>query len=253
MQMKHGPNPLDIAYCLAFFTRLPLPHLDFGGRSLAQAIWAAPIVGLVVAIIAFAAYALAVFFGVPDGPAAALALMAAMLATGCLHEDGLSDVADGFGGGATRQRKLEIMHDSRIGSYGTAALLVSLLLRWSALAALAGPAEVLAALVAAHCAARAPMAVLLHALPPARADGLSASIGTVSLQTALLGAAIGSISLLCLGLSAALVAFILLGVLLFGFGMLCRRQIGGHTGDTAGALQQLGEIVVLLVASSTLA
>ena len=62
-----------------------------------------------------------------------------MLATGCLHEDGLSDVADGFGGGKTRERKLEIMRDSRIGAYGACALVLSVLLRWSALADLADP------------------------------------------------------------------------------------------------------------------
>ena len=72
--------------------------------------------------------------GLSPSVAAALALAAAMLATGCLHEDGLSDVADGFGGGKTRERKLEIMRDSRIGAYGAAALVMSVLIRWSALA-----------------------------------------------------------------------------------------------------------------------
>lgn len=249
--MRDRFHPLDIALCLAFFTRLPLPHLDFRERTLADAIWAAPIAGLAVAIIASAAYALGVWLGLPSGPAAALALAAAMLTTGCLHEDGLSDVADGFGGGSTRERKLEIMRDSRIGSYGTAALVISLLLRWSALAALAGPAQVFAALIAAHCASRALPAALMHVLPPARADGLSASAGTVSPEAALLGVAIGAVSLLILGFGAALAALVLLGLLLAGLGALCRRQIGGQTGDTAGALQQLGEIIVLMVAAAS--
>lgn len=248
--MRDRFNPLDIALCLAFFTRLPLPHLDFRNRTLSDAMWAAPVTGLVVAVIASAAFALATWFGLPSGPAAAVALAAAMLTTGCLHEDGLSDVADGFGGGSTRERKLEIMRDSRIGSYGTAALVISLLLRWSALAALAGPAQVFAGLIAAHCASRALPGALMHALPPARADGLSAGAGTVSPEAALLGAAIGTISLLVLGLSAALAALILLVLLLVGFSAFCRRQIGGQTGDAAGALQQLGEIAVLLVATS---
>jgi len=249
--MKEKLAPLDIALCLAFFTRLPLPHFDFRGRTLADAIWAAPLAGLAVAIVASAAYASGVWLGLPSGPAAALALAAAMLATGCLHEDGLSDVADGFGGGATRERKLEIMRDSRIGSYGTAALVISLLLRWSALAALAAPGQLLAALIAAHCASRALPGALMHILPPARADGLSASAGTVSQETALLGAAIGALSLLALGFSSAIAALVMLVLLLIGFGALCRRQIGGQTGDAAGALQQLGEIAVLLVASTS--
>ena len=85
-------------------------------------------------------------------------VMAATLAvTGCLHEDGFADTADGLGGGATRERKLEIMRDSRIGTYGVCALTVSLLLRASALAYLADPALVAAALIAVHGAARATM------------------------------------------------------------------------------------------------
>lgn len=249
--MKAKLAPIDVALCIAFFTRLPLPHLDFRDRTLANAIWAAPITGLAVAFISAAAYASSVWLGLPSGPAAALTLAAALLATGCLHEDGLSDVADGFGG-ATRERKLEIMRDSRIGSYGTAALIISLLLRWSALAALAEPAQVFAALIAAHCASRALPAALMHVLPPARADGLSAGAGTVSQGTALIGAVIGAVSLITLGLDAALFAVLLLIALLAGFAALCRRQIGGQTGDTAGALQQLGEIAVLVVASAAL-
>lgn len=250
--MKAKLAPIDVALCIAFFTRLPLPHLDFRDRTLANAIWAAPITGLAVAFISAAGYASSVWLGLPSGPAAALTLAAALLATGCLHEDGLSDVADGFGGGATRERKLEIMRDSRIGSYGTAALIISLLLRWSALAALAEPAQVFAALIAAHCASRALPGALMHLLPPARADGLAAGAGTVSQETALIGAVIGAVSLLTLGPGAALFAVILLIALLFGFAALCRRQIGGQTGDTAGALQQFGEIAVLLVASAVL-
>lgn len=250
--MRARPAPIDVALCVVFFTRLPLAHPDFRGRRLADAIWAAPLAGLAVALVSAAAYTSGVMLGLPPGPAAALSLAAALLSTGCLHEDGLSDVADGFGGGSTRERKLEIMRDSRIGSYGTAALIAAFMLRWSALAAIAGPMQVFFALVAAHCASRALPAALMHVLPPARADGLSAGAGTVSRQTALIGAAIGAVSLLVLGLSAALAALFLLIALLAGFAALCRRQIGGQTGDAAGALQQLGEIAVLAIASAAL-
>ncbi len=108
----------DIALCLVFFTRLPLPKFDFRDRTLAQAIWAAPLAGVAVAVIGSIAYALAIALGLSRGLSAALALAATMLATGCLHEDGLSDTADGFGGGKTREKKLEIMRDSSIGAYG---------------------------------------------------------------------------------------------------------------------------------------
>ena len=242
----------DIALCLVFFTRLPLPALGAGERKLGDAIWAAPVAGLAVALIGALVYALAAWLGLAAGPAAALALAATMIVTGALHEDGLSDVADGFGGGASRERKLEIMHDSRIGAYGAAALGLTMLIRWSALAGIGSPAHVLAALVAAHAGSRGLLGAFLHLLPPA-GSGLSSRVGAVSADTALAGAVIGAAGLLALGLNAAVTAAILLGLVFFGFRALCMRQIGGHTGDAAGALQQFCEIAVLLVASASFA
>ena len=242
----------DLALCLVFFTRLPLPHFDFRSRTLAGAIWAAPVAGAVIALIASIVYAVAVKFGLSAGSAAALALASSMLATGCLHEDGLSDVADGFGGGQAREKKLEIMRDIRIGAYGACTLGISLLIRWTALSSFDSAAHVFCALIAAHMASRGLFGLFMHRLSPARADGLAAGAGTVSAQTAIVGAALGSAALLALGALGALSALILLGLVFIAFAALCARQIGGHTGDTVGALQQLGEIAVLLVASATL-
>ena len=185
-----------------------------------------------------------------------------MLATGCLHEDGLSDTADGFGGGGSRERILEIMRDSRIGAFGACALMLSILLRWSALVALASgagaangsgaahsaPAAVFAALLAAHGGSRALLPAFLHLLPPARADGLSAGAGGVGRPVAGAALALGFLSLLALGLSAALMAAAALAAAFFLFRALCLKKIGGQTGDTAGALQQIAEILILLVA-----
>ena len=239
----------DIALCLVFFTRLPLPVFDFRGRRLAAAMWAAPVAGLVVGLIGAIVYATAERFGLAMGPAAALALAATMLTTGCLHEDGLSDVADGFGGGKSRGRKLEIMRDSRIGAYGASALALSLLIRWSALSEFVVPTQALFALIAAHAASRGLLGAFMHLLPPARSDGLSAGAGTVSPETAMVGAVLGAVSLLLLGLGGAIFALILLGLVFFAFRALCLNQIDGQTGDTVGALQQLAEIAILLVAS----
>ncbi|MER9135519.1 adenosylcobinamide-GDP ribazoletransferase [Mesorhizobium sp. M0830] len=242
----------DIALCLVFFTRLPLPVFDFRGRSLAAAIWAAPAAGLVVGLIGAIVFATAERFGLAMAPAAALAVAATLLTTGCLHEDGLSDVADGFGGGKSRGKKLEIMRDSRIGAYGAAALALSLLIRWSVLSQLVDPTQALFALVAAHAASRGLLGAFMHFLPPARADGLSADAGTVSREAAMAGAVVGAIPLLLLGLGGAVFALILLGLLFAAFCALCLNQIGGQTGDTIGALQQASEIAVLLVASVAL-
>jgi adenosylcobinamide-GDP ribazoletransferase len=241
----------DTALCLVFFTRLPLPVFDFRDRTLAQAIWAAPLAGLVVAVIAALVFAVATGLGLSSATAAALTLAAVMLITGCLHEDGLSDVVDGFGGGKSREKKLEIMRDSRIGAYGASALALSILIRWTALSDIASPASMIATLVAAHMASRGLLGAFMHLLPAARSDGLSASAGTVSINTALAGAVIGAASLLLLGAGGAISAAILLAAIFLGLRALCLRQIGGHTGDTIGALQQLAEIAVLLVASAT--
>ena len=89
-------------------------------------------------------------------------------------------------------------------------------------------------------------------MPPARADGLSAGAGTVTQGTALAGGVLGAVALLALGIGAALAAIVLLGLIFAGFRALCLKQIGGQTGDTVGALQQFGEIAVLLVASASL-
>lgn len=242
----------DIALCLVFFTRLPLPVFDFRDRKLADAIWAAPLAGLAVAVIGALAYAIAALLDLAAGPASALTLAVMVLATGALHEDGLSDVADGFGGGKDRTRKLEIMRDSRIGAYGAAALALSLLMRWSALAEVHGGWHILAALAAAHGASRGLAGAFMHMLPPARSDGLSAGAGNVSRQTAIAGAALGILALLPLGPTGLVAAAIVLGLIFIVFATLCRRQIGGQTGDTVGTLQQFGEIAVLLVASVTL-
>lgn len=239
----------DIALCLVFFTRLPLPVFDFRGRTLAAAIWAAPIAGLAVALVGSIVYGLAAACGLAAAPSAALALGSIVLATGCLHEDGLSDVADGFGGGGTREKKLDIMRDSRIGSYGAAVLGLSLLARWSALSELGGAAHVLCALIAAHMASRGMAGAFMHLLPPARTDGLAAGAGPVSAETAAIGMALGAAALLLLGIGGALMTALLLAIVFWAFRSLCLRQIGGHTGDTVGALQQFGEITVLLAAS----
>ncbi|WP_442583244.1 adenosylcobinamide-GDP ribazoletransferase [Mesorhizobium sp. ASY16-5R] len=254
----------DIGFCILFFTRLPLPEMRLADRKLSRAIWAAPVAGWIVATIGGAVFWIATGLGVPAGPAAALVLAATMLVTGCLHEDGLSDTADGFGGGRNRERILEIMRDSRIGAFGACALGLTILLRWSALAALAaGPAAnvatgseaaysasaaVLAALIAAHGGSRAMLPIFLQRLPPARTDGLSAGAGMVEGPAANAALALGLLSLLALGLSAALVAAVLLAAAFFAFRALCLKKIGGQTGDAAGALQQGAEIIILLVA-----
>ncbi|WP_048645639.1 adenosylcobinamide-GDP ribazoletransferase [Nitratireductor soli] len=241
-------SPLrDIAACIGFYTRLPLPAFAMPARGFAQAQWAAPIAGLLVGAAGGLVLLAALTLGLPPTIAAALTLAATLLATGALHEDGLADLADGFGGGMTRERKLAIMKDSRIGAYGVAALVLSLLLRWSALAALGWAA--FPALAAAHAASRALMPALMHLVPPARADGVSAGAGRPNGLTVAVALLIGGFALLFADLSLLLIAAPLLALALFLVKRLTERQIGGQTGDVLGALQQVAETLTLVAAT----
>jgi adenosylcobinamide-GDP ribazoletransferase len=242
----------DFRIGLLFCTRLPLANsIPIKGADIARASWVVPIAGALVGLLGALVYWLAHELGLSAWPAAALALAATMAATGCLHEDGLADTADGFGGGANRERKLEIMRDSRIGTYGTCALTMSLLIRWSALASLADPTLVASALIAAHASARATIPTLMWLLPPARANGLSADAGRPPRESAIIAGLLGTIVLgLSLGPMLALIALIL--VLLAGGSLawLCMKHIGGQTGDALGAVEQVSETLILLTAAA---
>src|SRR5690349_438725 len=216
---------------LAFSTRLPLlPAMSQTAKAIANAAWAFPVAGLVVGLIGALVYVLAHRLGLPAWPAAALSVAATLVVTGALHEDGLADTADGFGGGDTRQSKLDIMRDSRTGAYGVCALVLSLLLRIGALASFTDAHGVLWALIASHSAARAAMVMLMWLLPPARSDGLSSAAGGPPGQGVAAAAAIAVIVLVfCLhpvrGAMAALVLIAAVALMAW----LAMRQVDGQT------------------------
>ena len=239
---------------LGFLTRLPVGGAH-GRGTLADAAWAFPIVGIVVGGIGAAALYLNQLAGLPAVSGALLALAATALVTGALHEDGLADVADGFGGGATRARKLEIMRDSRIGSYGVLALIFSVALRVTALVAL-GPAVFAGAvLIIAAVLSRAVLPVLMRSLPMARDDGLAHVAGRPGTLVVGVSLTIGG-GLALFFLQPHLVTTVsVFGAALFGalvVGGLAKRQIGGQTGDVLGAAQQVAETAVLLTAVAVL-
>jgi adenosylcobinamide-GDP ribazoletransferase len=240
----------ELKACIVFCTRLPLLRATpIAGGAIAKAAWAFPLAGLVVGLIGALVYGLAHQAGLPPWPATAFAVAATMLVTSCLHEDGLADTADGFGGGTTREEKLDIMRDSHIGVYGVAALAISLLLRVGALASLPSAHAVVWALIAAHAAARATMPALMLLLPPARSDGLSFDAGRPPGEAVAAAAVIGFlIVVFCLHLGHGLWALFLLAAIVALMAWLATRQIGGQTGDVLGALEQASEIAVLLVA-----
>ncbi|SEQ99432.1 adenosylcobinamide-GDP ribazoletransferase [Thalassovita taeanensis] len=241
-------RPLDAAVALSLLSRLPLPHLPEAAyaRS-ARAGWAYPLVGAILGAIAGLVGTVALALGMSAPVAALLVLGCFAITSGAMHEDGLADTADGFWGGWDKARRLAIMKDSHIGTYGVIALVLSLLARWWALSLLldAGGA-VWAPLIAVAALSRAGMPALMAALPHARADGLSHSVGRPAAGTAALAfAAALMIGLVCSG-TAILTPIILATLAVTGFGWLAKAKIGGQTGDILGASQQIAEIILLL-------
>jgi adenosylcobinamide-GDP ribazoletransferase len=238
---------------LAFLTRLPFaqPPAPATGADVVRASWTFPVIGAGIGALGALVYAIGGGLGLSPLVCATLAVAATLLMTGALHEDGLADTADGLGGGATRERKLEIMRDSRIGTYGAAALILSIMLRAGAIASVAEPALAAAALIAAHAGARAAMLPFMRLVPNARQDGLSAEAGIPPQGGTGIAVAIGiAIVWLCLGAGAMLSALVLVAGALILLAWLSTSQIGGQTGDVLGAVEQVSEILILLVAAA---
>ncbi len=234
----------DVAEALMFLTRLPNPwRIEPRG---AAASWAWPLVGSLVGLLAAVVGSSAMAAGIPAGAAAGLVLAMQVLLTGGLHEDGLADSADGLWGGGAPERRLSIMSDSRIGTYGALALVLSVLIRWSALSAILPTGGAWGPLVAAGALSRWPMIAMLWALPPARKDGLSRLIGRPDGMTLALGGALAFvIALAAAGTTAALAAVVVV-VVAAAWAAIVRRRLRGQTGDTCGAAQQLAETACLL-------
>jgi adenosylcobinamide-GDP ribazoletransferase len=243
----------ELRIALVFLTVLPVrlreADLRFG---LSHGVRAFPLAGLAAGAIAAAAFVVADLCGLAPTISALLAIAAGALATGGLHEDGLADTADGMAGARSRERRLEIMRDSRIGAHGALALLLATGLRAAAIAAPGGARATACAIVAAAIASRTAIAPVMYLLPPARPDGLSHAAGRPDRGRAADAVAIGV--LLC-ALALAPVADpvrIILAMAGAAAGaslpaLLARRRLGGQTGDVLGAVQQCAEIGFLLV------
>lgn len=246
----------DTARCVAFLSRIHVPSRYFIGHDgrLSKAVRAFPAAGLVIALPAATLLFCLSFLHVDALLAASLVVTVMVLMTGALHEDGLCDAADGLFGGRSREAALSIMKDSRIGTYGAAALVLSLLLRVAALAAIlptVSPASASLALLSSAGISRAAMVWHWSHLPPARLDGVAAGVGAPEPQAvrlALISGGVGALVLLLLGglpwQGIALVA-IAISLAVPALTRLVSRTIGGHTGDTIGAAQQVAEISVL--------
>jgi adenosylcobinamide-GDP ribazoletransferase len=235
----------DLVNALMLLTRLPVARLA-GPPDHARFVWAFPVVGLIVGGAGGLVYWVCYLLGMSPLLAAAWTMAAMTAMTGALHEDGLADTMDGFGGGATPERKLRIMRDSPIGSYGALALVLSMIVRVAAIAALGEPSHVAAALIASGALARGGMLVIVLLLAPARSDGMGGVMGKPLIGSAALGLGLAmAAGLLCLPPRGALPAIVFECAAALGFSRLAYRQIGGFTGDVLGAAEVVGECAVL--------
>ena len=234
----------EILTAFQFLTRIPLPSPRYETDSLARAVKFFPLVGLVVG--SGAALLHRLLMPHLSRPLVALVLLVYLvLITGCLHEDGLADTADGFGGGRNKEKILLILKDSRIGSYGATALTVSLLARYLLLASL--PLEHFAAyLISAHVLCRWSSLPLSYFLSPAREqDGQGFRIAQLTSTSSLTIGSVFSFAVVIFALRWAAVAPILSALLVVILsGWFYYRKIGGVTGDCFGATNQLTEIAV---------
>jgi len=234
----------DLVLACMLLTRIPMPTQD-GVRDVARSAWAWPLVGLLVGALAALVATIALALGLPTSLAAVAALGTSIITTGAMHEDGLADTSDGFWGGRTIERRLEIMRDSRIGSYGVLALSLSVLARWTALSALFATGSIWVPLLVAGATSRTVMPIAMHLLPNARDDGLSHGTGRPDRQTVLIGLALTSLVVLLLTGTGLLWIALVTAAALAGMIQISRQKTGGQTGDTLCATQQVCELAVL--------
>ena len=242
--------PVDLLAAVGLLTRLPV-RVD-GDAAMARgaaSAWAYPLAGVLLGLIGAVTASGLSWFGVPPQINAAIVLGLAIMLSGAMHEDGLADTADGLWGGWDKERRLEIMKDSRVGVYGVCALGVVLLARWAALGIVIAAGAQWAALVAAGAISRAAMVGVMGSLPNARGNGLSHSVGQPSAQTVWLAIGLGAVvALLCGFLGAA----VIVALAALAVRQVASAKIGGQTGDILGATQQIAEVAALTAIAAAL-
>jgi adenosylcobinamide-GDP ribazoletransferase len=240
----------------AFFTGFRF-NISEPRWQLADVLPVLPFIGAAVGLVAGFIFALARSLAGPGWLAGVLAVGAGVIITRALHEDGLADTADGLGPHALdAPRRLEIMRDSRNGTFGILALALSVLIKVACLAQFSGGTG-LVVLIGAHALSRALLAYPLLAFSPVHEDGLGAQVGKPTDNDVWLTIAIGAALAFVLLLGKGLFVAILAPLGAFASAWFASRwiaaRIGGYTGDTLGAVQQKAEIAFLLVAAVLIA
>lgn len=255
-RVKQELNLAGIA--LTFFSRIPCPvKLDYSADKLSKASRYFALVGwLLGALVSLVLYLSSLIFSLDISVWLAMAF--SLLLTGCFHEDGLADMADGFGGGFTTEQKLNIMKDSRVGTYGASILIFALLGKFLLLSELTqlSQADIFIYIPIAYALSRALSASLIFDMQYQTQDANSKAKPLATAQTR------AEIGILLLSLLPALwlltvTQFVLLALVMLIFRYLLKaffnKQISGYTGDCLGAAQQMTELLIylLLIASLT--
>ena len=243
----------NLAIAGAFLSRLPFrPRGNIQAADLSCAARAFPLVGLLIGGLSGGALWVAGQAGLQPLACAFVGLFVSAWITGALHEDGLADLADGLGG-STRDRRLAIMRDSHVGSFGVLTLILTVGIKAAILAPLSEEGLGWSAIVVAAALSRSVMAPCMMLIPPARTDGLGYGAGRPdtggTAQALILGAAI-SIALFGWISSIAILMGALLAMALIAW--LARSQLGGYTGDVLGAVQHTAEVFILFVIGAML-
>lgn len=243
------PFAAAMLMCVQFFSRLPTGTLPHRTPDLDRMAPVLPLISVLI-VLAPAAALLLFWWGAPPLFAAAIAVTLYVLITGAMTEDALADAADGLFGGHTIERRLEIMKDSRHGTYGVCAIVLLIAVRITAIGTAPTALEAAGIFMAATIIARSGSLWLTRALPPARIGGAAASVGRVSSRNYVIGLVL--VAALCfvvagfaVSLAGLAVAAALCVLATLGWVTLCRRFVGGQTGDLVGALQGLLEIAAL--------
>jgi len=240
----------NLRMALAFLTRIPLtPSGPVVFPAPAIAVWF-PIAGLVIGGLVGSIYWVAVQF-LPTLPAAVLAVGCGILVTGAFHDDGLADTFDALGGGRDQESVLRIFKDSRLGTFGVAALSLSILLRVTLLGSLDGTAGFFT-LVAAHGLGRGVTAATMGFASPATSGlGTSLMTGFTRRHAAAAGVLALGIGGLLLGLPGV-IGFVITVAAAAILVRWATSKAGGITGDVLGAIEQFGEMSVLLAAAAAI-
>ncbi|EMJ3467301.1 TPA: adenosylcobinamide-GDP ribazoletransferase [Vibrio harveyi] len=234
---------------ISFFSRIPVPSdLPYSETRMNQAGRYFALVGVLLGLLCATVFSLASLL-FPNSVSIVLTMAFSLLLTGAFHEDGLTDMADGIGGGMTLERRLTIMKDSRIGTYGAATLMMALLAKFVFWSELANEPQFWLMIVVAYSVSRALAATLIYDMPYVSDADTSKSKPLANKQSSLEVAILlltGGVVALLLGVTQAAVIVLVLALFRVGFKRWLTKRIGGFTGDCLGAAQQLAELLVYL-------